>query len=69
LRTVDELIDHCQGAYADSTLRNYRADLRAFAAWCALEGRSWLPADADTVAAFLTADVETVAIARPPAPE
>lgn len=61
--TVEKLIDHCQGAYADSTLRNYRADLRAFAAWCVQEGRSWLPADADTVAAFLTADAETVAIA------
>ena len=61
LQSVEKLIEHCRGAYADVTLRNYRADLKAFARWCAKHDRSWLPADADTIGAFLTEDSEAVA--------
>lgn len=41
------------GAYADSTLRGYRADMAAFEKWCHRARRMALPASPKTVAAFV----------------
>jgi integrase/recombinase XerD len=47
------ILDRCEGAYAENTLRGYRSDLAAFAAWCDQHGRRWLPADASSLADFI----------------
>jgi site-specific recombinase XerD len=44
VRQADALIDHCEGVYSKATLKSYRGDLQAFAAWCAELGEDWLPA-------------------------
>ena len=49
-------IDRLDGAYADSTLRAYRADFAAFDEWCRMTGRAALPAEPATVAAFIAHD-------------
>jgi site-specific recombinase XerD len=43
---------------AAATRRAYRSDFRIFEAWCRGRGVSALPATPETVAAFLTSDVE-----------
>jgi integrase len=48
-----------RGALAPNTERAIRADTAVFAAWCAENGRTSLPAAADTVAAFIDAMAET----------
>jgi len=50
---LDALFARCEGAYAATTLRGYRADLDVFIAWCGERAASWLPADPADVAAFL----------------
>ncbi|MFP5512721.1 MAG: tyrosine-type recombinase/integrase [Alphaproteobacteria bacterium] len=58
-----ELLDRLQqflemgdrGALAPRTLAALHSDRRIFSRWCAGAGRSWLPADADTVVAFVVA--------------
>ena len=52
-----------RGALSDHTIRALRADLDAFAAWCAGRGLSPLPARACTVVAY----VDAMADARAPA--
>jgi integrase/recombinase XerD len=52
-RSVDALIDRCEGAYSKATLKSYRTDLRAFAAWCTDQELDWLPARSETVAAYV----------------
>ena len=42
-----------EGAYSDSTLRAYRADMQAFENWCATAQKSCLPAEPSTLAAFI----------------
>ncbi len=42
-----------EGAYADSTLRAYRADIEAFENWCRETTREAFPAAPGTIAAFL----------------
>ena len=42
-----------EGAYADSTLRGYRADMTVFEKWCGQARRPALPASPKTVAAFV----------------
>ena len=41
------------GAYAPSTMRNYRSDVEAFEAWCVAIGRIAFPATVATVCEFL----------------
>jgi len=57
---LESILARCQGAYSDNTLRAYAADLRLFEAWCAARGRSWLPADTETVAAFIDHEVDAL---------
>jgi site-specific recombinase XerD len=47
--------DQARGAHAANTLRAIRADTAVFTAWCSNVGLTSLPADADTVAAFVDA--------------
>lgn len=46
-------LERLQGAYADSTLRAYRADLQAFEAWCESRRITTFPAAPETIAAFI----------------
>jgi integrase len=50
---LDAIFARCEGAYAATTLRSYRADLDVFMAWCTGAGLPWLPARPADVAAFL----------------
>lgn len=47
---VSELI---RASKADNTLRAYRSDLACFSRWCATVGRQVLPAEPETVAAYV----------------
>src|SRR5580704_16800841 len=58
--SIEKIIERCWGAYAETTLRGYGADLRSFESWCARRNRHWLPAEADTVAAFIDHETETL---------
>ena len=51
-----QAIDRLEGAYAESTLRAYRADFTAFDEWCLMTGNEALPASPETVAAFIAHD-------------
>ncbi|WP_194727249.1 tyrosine-type recombinase/integrase [Noviherbaspirillum malthae] len=48
-----------EGAYAENTLRAYRADFEAFIAWCDSIGLTALPASAQSVAQFVFVDAAT----------
>lgn len=48
-------IDRLRGAYSDSTLRGYHADLSVFEAWCLPNGYDVVPATPAQVAAFIAA--------------
>lgn len=50
---LDAIFARCVGAYADITLRGYRADLETFAEWCTRNGQEFLPACPSGVAAFV----------------
>ena len=47
------------GAFSSNTERALRSDLAIFAAWCAARGERALPAEPETVAAFVDAMAET----------
>ena len=51
-----QAIDRLEGAYAESTLRAYRADFACFSDWCLVTAQNALPASPDTVAAFIAND-------------
>jgi site-specific recombinase XerD len=53
-----EALARLRGAYADSTLRAYRADMQAFEDWCDKARRRALPAEPQTIAAFITQQAE-----------
>lgn len=50
------------GAYATGTLRGYRADMEIFEAWCTNHGLEALPAQPETVVAFLNDQAATHAV-------
>jgi site-specific recombinase XerD len=52
-----------EGAYADATLRAYRADMQAFEDWCRKARRRALPANPRTVAAFIAHETESCSAA------
>ena len=56
-------LDRLDGAYSESTLRGYRADLKTFEAWCLRTGLTPLPAEPATVAAFVASQAQTCAAA------
>ena len=47
-----------EGAYSDSTLRAYRADMQAFENWCATAQKCCLPAVPSTIASFIAQQAE-----------
>jgi len=65
---LKDLLTHVEGAYALNTLRAYRADMEEFIRYCEGEGQNALPAEAETVAAFLmtmsTRNIKTSTIRR-----
>ena len=60
---LDQIFLRCEGAYSENTIRGYRNDLKHFQAWCAKRNQNWLPAEPQTVADFIDAQLETKAIA------
>ncbi|MBI1867946.1 MAG: tyrosine-type recombinase/integrase [Methylocystis sp.] len=52
-----------EGAYADNTLRAYRADMDVFDRWCRTVQRRALPAEPQTVAAFIAHEADRCAAA------
>ena len=60
---LDAILEDARGAFSRHTVRALKADLYAFASWCAERGLSPLPALARTVAAY----VEAMATVRAPA--
>ena len=60
---LDAILEDARGAFSRHTVRALKADLYAFASWCAERGLSPLPALARTVAAY----VEAMAAVRAPA--
>lgn len=50
------VMDGLVGAYADNTLRGYRADIARLESWRRSRGEPLLPASPDTVAAFIADD-------------
>ena len=65
---LSAILTHVEGAYAPNTLRAYRADMEEFIRYCETHDQNALPADADTVAAFLmtmtTRNIKTSTIRR-----
>lgn len=65
---LDSILKHVEGAYAPNTLRAYRADIKEFIRYCEEHDQNALPAEADTVAAFLmtmtTRNIKTSTIRR-----
>src|SRR5215813_1516193 len=55
---LDRAVDLARQEKAPATRRAYGSDFRIFEAWCAGRGTTALPATAETVAAFLAAEVE-----------
>ena len=52
-----------EGAYADSTLRAYRADMEVFEDWCGKARCRALPAEPQTVAAFIAHETKRASAA------
>jgi len=63
-----EALTRLQGAYADATLRAYRADMQAFEDWCDKARRRALPAEPQTIAAFIAHQAERCSSRDPQAP-
>ena len=53
-----DLFEHLHGAFADNTLRAYRADFKVFSAWCADNEIDPLSASATEIANFVTTQAE-----------
>lgn len=63
MSNIELLLERCHGAYAQNTLRGYRNGLRRFQTWCGERRLSWLPAEPESVAAFVDEEAETMAMA------
>ena len=53
-----DLFEHLQGAFAENTLRAYRADFKVFSAWCIGNEINPLNASATEVASFVEAQAQ-----------
>jgi site-specific recombinase XerD len=51
--SLEQVREYIRASKAENTLRGYRADWRAFCAWCESQGLSPLPASPETVAAYI----------------
>jgi site-specific recombinase XerD len=52
--------DHLDGAFAPSTVKSYLTDVRLFVEWCEARGLEGLPAEVDTVCAFLDEEAKAL---------
>lgn len=59
---VQEALDYAQAGVAPNTARAYGSDWADFTSWCASVGAAPLPAAATTVALYLTARAQTLAV-------
>ena len=59
-KAVNRVLSRCEGAFADHTLRGYRADLAVFSAWCERRGVCVYPVTSDVVADFVTDEMKRV---------
>jgi integrase/recombinase XerD len=57
----DEILNRLEGAYADGTLRAYRADIQAFVTWCKASKQRPFPAKPKIVADFVTHEAKHLA--------
>ena len=55
---IDQLLRNLHGAFADNTLRAYRADFKVFSVWCADNEIDPLSASATEIANFVTTQAE-----------
>ena len=55
---MNHLFEHLHGAFADNTLRAYRADFKVFSVWCADNEIDPLSASATEIANFVTTQAE-----------
>lgn len=62
LQLHEALRDYAQAGLASNTRRVYGSSWRSFCSWCASVGRAPLPAEAATVALFITARAPTTAV-------
>lgn len=62
LKTLEQIVRRCKGAYSEITLRGYRKDLIVFKSWCSDNGYDWLPADFDAVAQFIDEEAPSKSI-------
>lgn len=60
---LDEILVRCEGAYSHSTIRGYRNALKQFQCWCVARNVNWLPAEPDTIAAYVDDQAKDKAIA------
>ena len=60
---ADRARDYAENAKAPNTRRAYAADVRAFKAWCQPRRLRPLPAEPETVAAYLVAHAPTLKVA------
>lgn len=51
---IDDILAKFDGAFAQNTIRAYRADFIQFELWCKAHGKSALPTDAETLAEYVT---------------
>jgi integrase/recombinase XerD len=51
-------LQRLDGAYADGTLRAYRADIRMFVSWCENAGQIPFPAQPSTISKFITHEAD-----------
>lgn len=56
----DKVREYIQASKAQSTTEGYRRDWRGFTAWCEIRGLQPLPANPETVAAYLADRAETL---------
>ena len=60
MSSFERQFDRLEGAYADATIRSYRSDCSAFAAWCRRKRVRALPATPETIARYIEASAGMV---------
>lgn len=61
---IDELFAKFEGAFAENTIRAYRADFNRFSQWCAERNVTPMEAGAEDLAHFIEHLAETAASSR-----
>ena len=56
---INKLLNKMEGAYAENTIKAYRADFAVFTNWCKNNDLCPLPAEPKTICDFITFDMQT----------